>query len=134
MRVFLDTNVLVSALMGRGFCRDLLDSLILEHQVLLGAPVHRELNRILVEKFRVPDDLLSRLNEELALLELVPESDEQPQGIPDPDDIAIIACALSGTCDCLVTGDKALLALDIVKSLPILSPRQCWDRAHRRTV
>ena len=53
--MFPDTNVLVSALMGRGLCRDLLGRLIIEHTVVIGAPVREELRRVLLTKFRVPE-------------------------------------------------------------------------------
>ena len=55
LRVFPDTNVLVSALMGRGLCRDRLGRLIIEHTVVIGAPVREELRRVLLTKFRAPE-------------------------------------------------------------------------------
>ena len=65
MKVFLDTNVLASALMGRGLCRDLLDHLILDHEVVLGEPVREELNRIVRTKFQAPPALLDWMNRQL---------------------------------------------------------------------
>ena len=54
MRIFLDTNVLVSAVATRGMCTDILTLVLAEHQLVLGELVLSELNRILVKKFRVP--------------------------------------------------------------------------------
>ena len=51
MRIFLDTNVLVSGLMGRGLCKDLLSLVVIEHSVVLGAPVRDELRGVLLKNF-----------------------------------------------------------------------------------
>ncbi|MEO7177585.1 MAG: putative toxin-antitoxin system toxin component, PIN family [Allosphingosinicella sp.] len=40
----------------------------------------------------------------------------------DPDDDAVIACALAARADFLVTGDDDLLTLEIVEGIPILAP------------
>ena len=42
MRVFLDTNVLVSALATRGLCAELYERLLTEHEVVIGEPVVAE--------------------------------------------------------------------------------------------
>ena len=39
MRVFLDTNVLVSDLATRGLCADLYERLLTEHEIVIGEPV-----------------------------------------------------------------------------------------------
>ncbi len=129
MRIFLDTNVLASGLMGHGLCHDLLDRILIEHTVLLGAPVYEELHRILTSKFRVPAELWRQLESGLRAFEHAP-SVETPLNtpLPDSDDIPILACALAAKADVFVTGDKALLDLRMVEELPILSPRQVWQR------
>ncbi|MEE8512377.1 MAG: hypothetical protein V3S36_07015, partial [Acidiferrobacterales bacterium] len=54
MRVFPDTGVLVAALATRGLCADLLRLVLVEHQLVTGRPVFRELRRVLVEQLRLP--------------------------------------------------------------------------------
>lgn len=127
MRVFPDTNVLISGLMGHGLCRDLLDRLLIEHTVLLGVPVHGELHRILTSKFHVPAALWRELNARLQMLERAPPA-TIPLGLSvgDPDDIPVLACAVSARADVFVTGDQLLLALKKVEHMPILSPCQIW--------
>jgi len=127
MRVFLDTNVLVSGLMGHGLCRDFLDRIIIEHTVVLGAPVHNELHRILTQKFHVPDALWRQLDLRLRAFEqaaaaIAPIAPD----ISDPDDIPVLACALTAKADIFVTGDKLLLDIGKLENMPILSPRQAW--------
>jgi len=41
----------------------------------------------------------------------------------DPDDDNILAAAIAGNCDCVITGDKDLLVLRAYEGINILSPR-----------
>ena len=54
MRVLLDTNVLVAAFATRGFCFDILQVVLAEHQLLVGETVLQELERTLAEKLLMP--------------------------------------------------------------------------------
>lgn len=129
MRVFPDTNVLVSGLMGRGLCRDLLDQILVEHDLIIGSPVREELRRILAQKFAVPVDVIADVDRRLDGFEqagAVPKA--SAVSISDPDDVHVIACALAAAADLFVTGDKALLDLKRIEGMLIVSPRQCWDR------
>ena len=56
MRVFLDTNVVVSALATRGICSDVLRLIVSEYDLLLSETVFGELRRVLGRKFGVPAD------------------------------------------------------------------------------
>ncbi|MHB8416351.1 MAG: hypothetical protein ACYDB1_13455 [Acidiferrobacteraceae bacterium] len=78
--------------MGHGLCHDLLDRILIEHTVLLGAPVHEELHRILASKFRVPVELWHQLESGLRAFAHAPLVTTQLDvPIPDPDDIPILA-------------------------------------------
>lgn len=115
--------------MGHGLCRDLLDRIVIEHTVVLGAPVQDELHRILASKFRVPADLWRQLESRLQEFEHAPPATTPLEApISDPDDIPVLACALAAKADLFVTGDKALLDLGTIEGLPILSPRELWQR------
>jgi predicted nucleic acid-binding protein len=48
-------------------------------------------------------------------------------GISDPDDEWIVAEAMAGKADILVTGDAALQRLGKRAPLPIVSPRGLWE-------
>ncbi|MDP2759957.1 MAG: putative toxin-antitoxin system toxin component, PIN family [Sideroxyarcus sp.] len=129
MRVFLDTNVLVSALATRGLCTELYERLLTEHEVVIGEPVVAEVLNIMQRKFRAGNELLVKVEAELRLLEIVPAQPVAPAlPIKDRDDPWIIACALAGKADCFVTGDAELLGLVKVGNLPIFSPRTCWEK------
>lgn len=128
MRVFPDTNVLLSAFFGKGLCEDLLLQLVQgEHELLVGEPVAREFVRIAREKFRVAPADLSYALEFLRRQKPAPAAQAPLPGVPDPDDRPILACALAAGADLFITGDKALLELKSVGGLPIVSPRQAWE-------
>ena len=128
MRIFLDTNVLASSLATRGLCNELLEGVIDEHVLLTCGPVLEELQRILTDKFRLPLPVIAGF---LGMLEtearIVQAGKALKLKFSDPDDIPILACAISGQADFFVTGDKALLALGRVEDMPIVSPRQLWQ-------
>ena len=53
MRVFLDTNVLVSAVATRGLCADVFREILSSHQLVVSAPLISELNKILHSKIGI---------------------------------------------------------------------------------
>ncbi|MBI2313499.1 MAG: putative toxin-antitoxin system toxin component, PIN family [Betaproteobacteria bacterium] len=129
MRVFLDTNVLLSAFFGKGLCQDLVSRLLRsDHELLIGEPVAREFVRIARRKLRAEPADLSYALEVLRRQTTVPASRRVLPAIPDPDDRPVVACALAAGADLFITGDKALLELGKVEGLPIVSPRQAWER------
>ena len=129
MRVLLDTNVLASGLATRGLCTEIFERVLSEHQLLVSEPVLRELHRVLLRKFRLPPAVAGEF---VGMLESEGEmglvAELTGLEFDDPDDIPILASAVGGNADFLITGDKAMLALGEIKGIPILSPRQFWQR------
>ena len=127
MRVFLDTNVLASALATRGLCTELFELVLQGHELLISEPVLQELERVLPGKLglsrSVTDGFIALLRAEA----LITTAEHPFPTLPDPDDEAIIASALAGKADVFVTGDKALLELQRIEKLPVMSPRQFWE-------
>ena len=127
MRVFLDTNVLVSAFTARGLCADLYELVTIRHELIIGEPVKTELARILEDKLRVPHATLVRIICLLDEFEQVPAAKLPADlSMDDPADAAVVASAIGGRADVIVTGDKALQDLRRVADIPVVSPRQCW--------
>lgn len=131
MRVSLDTNVLVSAFTTRGICADVLAVVLAEHQLVLGEKVLAELRRVLRNKMRMPPDAVTEaeafLRQEAVV---VSTGSELLAEIRDPDDAEVLAQAIEGLADVLVTGDRDLL--DVTAELPVevLSPRGFWEKLH----
>jgi uncharacterized protein len=127
VKVFLDTNVLISALTTRGLCAELFEGVIGEHELLICEQVLQELQRVLREKFRLPEPVIGRYLGLLRAEGRITETADIPTiKIKDPDDIPILACAIAANADAFVTGDKAILALGKVGNMPVIDPRGFW--------
>lgn len=129
MKVALDTNVLVSAFATRGLCADLLHLVISEHQLVLGATVLTEFRRVMRRKLRVPAEIIEEAEEFLRRQSTVIERASTLK-IPmlDKTDAAVLAQAVAGNADFLVTGDRDLLDIAAQAPLPIVTPRGLWER------
>ena len=126
--MFLDTNVLISALATRGLCADLYERLATEHEIVIGEPVVLEVLVILQRKFKANAELLIKVEAQLRLLEVIAALTIAPLSpIRDKEDPWIIACALHAKVDCFVTGDAELLDLKTIDNMPVISPRACWS-------
>jgi putative PIN family toxin of toxin-antitoxin system len=133
VRVALDTNVVVSALATRGLCADLLRLALAEHTVVLGETVLSETARVLRIKFRFPPDQRRALDGMLRRhADVVPAAQPLAIATRDPDDRAVLAEAVAGAADVLVTGDRDLIDVAGRAPLPILTPRQFWEQLRSR--
>ena len=129
MRVFLDTNVLVSAFAARGLCADLLRLVLGDHALLTGAVNLVELRRVLTERLAAPPEVIALVERALSLAEIVPTPSEVlPIDVRDADDAWVLASAVAGDAAMLVTGDQDLLVLGAAAPLPIVTPREAWIR------
>jgi len=128
MRVFLDTNVLVSAVATRGLCADVLREILVSHQLVISAPLIAELKNILHIKIGIPQEILSDFVEILKQDSILSEDTKLTDiHINDRDDILILSTALNGNAELFVTGDKELLELGKTQSMRIVSPRKFWE-------
>jgi putative PIN family toxin of toxin-antitoxin system len=132
--IVLDTNVLVSAVATRGLCADVFREVLTSRELIVSDALLKEVKKVLQQKFTVPPSLISEF------LNLLKQDTIfiKPSGLPevtikDTSDLIIIASALSGSADLLVTGDKELLNLGNVENLEIVSPRVFWEKVKSQT-
>jgi putative PIN family toxin of toxin-antitoxin system len=131
VKIFADTNVLVSSFTSNGLCRKLFELLVTEHEVVISPLVLTELRRTVLEKFTVNEeefDAFLHTLEEVAEVSLPPYSTYVE--VRDPDDIPILAAAIQSRAEILVTGDKDLLDVSNPPLL-ILKPRAVYDMLTR---
>ena len=128
MRVLLDTNVLAAAFATRGLCEDVLRTVLSEHSLLTSDMILGELERILSDKLRMST---RRVHEVVAFIrehgQVVVPVAPAPWPKDDSDDRWIVAAALSGSADLMVTGDKDLIAVGDAVGFPIVTPRGFWE-------
>lgn len=128
MRVFLDTNVLVSAFATRGICADVLRLVLTEHTLVISDVVLHELTRSLRTRIRLPARIADEIAAFLRESEVVPKP-PAPWTLPvrDEDDRWVLASAIAGKAEVFVTGDRDLL--DVADRVPvrIVDPRGFWQ-------
>jgi putative PIN family toxin of toxin-antitoxin system len=127
VKAVFDTNVFVAAFITEGICSKILVRGRKKQFHLIACPIIlREFERVLITKFSITR------NEAQSALQIVSEAmhsvirpSQTVQGIcRDPDDDAILACALEAGADYLVTGDVDLLELKTFKGIRIVTPRE----------
>ena len=131
MRVVLDTNVLISALLFHGRLGFIANAL--QHGTItpcFSVITWDELKRVLhyphlelplmIEHIEV-EDLLARLKVGALFI----EPTITPLRIPeDPSDEAFLACGIAARATAIVSGDKHLLAVASHFPIPIIKPQQ----------
>jgi uncharacterized protein len=128
VRVCLDTNVLVAAFATRGLCADILRVCLTEHELVFGEVHLKELRRALRGKLRLDESRIKAVETVFAEIEIVPKPAKPAVlQLRDPDDRWIVATALAGRSDVLVTGDNDLISIASEAPLPIATPREFWE-------
>ncbi len=61
MKVFLDTNVLVSGFATRGLCADVIRAVLAEQQLLTAPIILQELKKVLTQKIRLPKEAVQEI-------------------------------------------------------------------------
>ena len=127
MKAVFDTTVLVAALVTEGLCSKIVVRGRKKQFQLIACPIIlREFEDVLIKKFSITT------NEARSALQIISEAmhsivypAQSLQGIcRDPDDDAILACAVEAGADYLVTGDMDLLELKVFKGIRIVTPRE----------
>ena len=128
MKVFLDTNVLISAFTTRGLTADLYRLLLAEHDLMTGSVNITEFRSVLERKFRVPAPDITFAIRRLQNLAIIDTPTTLPKvHVRDSDDLPVLACALTGHAELLVTGDKDLLSVRAKLPSLIVTSRDCWE-------
>ncbi len=129
MRVVLDTNVFVSAVLGGklGIILDewkagtftliVTDSVAAEYIDVINRP-----------KFKIPSDEIVGVTDFLLdTAEFVTSAEDIFAVTADPTDNKFLEAAVAGQVDFIVSGDNHLLDLGTFREIPIIKPRQFLD-------
>jgi uncharacterized protein len=123
LRVAIDTNVLVSAIIDNGKHRSLLLKLLQEHTVLLSSMILAELADVITrDNFAITDSEVNRFLSSLTKIsKIIQDKPRFKIIIEDPDDDVILNAAYNGKADYIITGDKNLLTWKKFKSIKIIN-------------
>lgn len=125
MRVFLDTNVWLSAVVFPGLCAELLLEIDARgHRLLTSALVREEVHAVMQRKFPRHAAAVERFDALWADATRVPDVAEPA----DDADARLVTAAEAAGADLFVTGDQRVLGWDPCGEMGILSPRRAWER------
>jgi len=141
-RIVFDTTILISAFLRPGGLSDELFGLAADDAfaLLLAEPIIAEARDKLLTSSRLRSRYaynaaaVTSFCRALALLaEIVQDLPSLTGVVRDPDDDMIIACAIKGQADAIITRDKDLLSLRSYQGIAIITPetfrQQLRDRA-----
>jgi predicted nucleic acid-binding protein len=118
----------VSAFASRGLCAEVLELVLLDHDLILGRNVLREFEKALREKVKLPVVRSAEIVDFVAGEATQVVDKAQPAIVNvDAADALVLGEALASHADLFVTGDAALLRLAAVGELKIVSPRRFWE-------
>jgi len=137
LRVVLDTNQFVSSvLVKQGLPAQVLDAWRRHEFLLITSPsIIAEIRSTLSyprirRKYPITDDDVDRLVTLLEQDALVVSGEIDASGaVPaDPADDMVLACAIEGQADLIVSGDRHLLDLGEYQGIPIVTAREFLER------
>jgi len=122
MRILIDTNVLISALFWGGPPGHVVDLAAAGHfEAVTSAELIAELEDVLAENFAVPQEQIDLVvRDVLSYAQIVGPVEEIRVRVRDRADIKVIAAAVAGSADFIVTGDRDLLSLGEVHGVRVI--------------
>ncbi len=124
MRVFLDTNVWLSATLFSGLCAELVAECADNDWLITSKLVQAEAHEVLIRKFPHRTDA-SRLFDAVWYEACCTDDVIEPS---DDADARLVSAAASAGSDLFVTGDRRVLDWKTSNSMHIVTPRQAWLR------
>jgi putative PIN family toxin of toxin-antitoxin system len=123
MRVVFDTNILVSALVFPGGQGDAALRRIIDgtDQLVSSKAILDELLEVLARKFARDAEELAHVAVFISGLATVVAPRRKLRVVKDDPDNRILECAVTGRAQAVITGDKALLALEAFQGIPLMT-------------
>jgi len=133
-RATVDTNIFISATFWHGIPQQVITmfetgkaTLVLSDAILAELDRklrHKKFAAELAETGLTVDVIVSSVR---AMADLAQPADVPENAVRDPKDRMILACAVGGKADMIVSGDKDLRALNAYEGIPIVTPAQFLD-------
>jgi putative PIN family toxin of toxin-antitoxin system len=131
VRIALDSSALIAAHISRaGVCAELLEDLLLHHDLLTSEFILEELGRKLIEKFKFPKRDADLVGAFLRRVSIVVQPADLPTDLcRDPTDVPVLGTAVAGECALLISVDRDLLDMRTIQEILIIRPGEYWRRA-----
>lgn len=130
IRIVLDTNLFVSALLKPGSNPDIILRLVKDEKVLLlmSGSICLEISRVLTypkirKRLIASDEELKNFVQLLSTVAIItPDTLNLPPLDADPDDTKYLVCAVEGHADFIISGDHHLTDLVMYRGIRIVTP------------
>lgn len=130
IRIVLDTNLFVSALLKPGSNPDIILRLVKDEKVLLlmSGSICLEISRVLTypkirKRLIASDEELKNFVRLLSTVAIItPDTLNLPSLDADPDDTKYLVCAVEGHADFIISGDHHLTDLVMYRGIRIVTP------------
>jgi putative PIN family toxin of toxin-antitoxin system len=128
MKIFFDTNVLVSAFMTSGSCRDIVMHAIHNHEPYYSAFIMNEFKRTFKNTFNFSDSVIQQFVSFITSNFIEGNTAKSIEKVcKDSDDDQVLADAVYNNVDVIMTGDKLLLEIHTYQNVAIIPPREYWN-------
>ena len=132
MKIVLDSNVILSAFITQGLSNRVLNICIDKHILFISKWIIDEVLDKLKNKFKIPLKEIKRISTFLESgFHIIEPEGEMPTICRDKDDNNILYLAQYIDADLIITGDKDLLELKIIKKSKIINPRTFMEKYHK---
>ena len=129
MRVVLDCNILVSAVRTHGVCRDVIVTVLRNHDVVLSDDIVGEYRTVAGRRVHAPyRQDFGGLIRELERVAIFVDPADVVFGLRDPDDEVYLQTATAAGAT-LITGNRRDFTASRYGSVDVLSPRTFLDQA-----
>jgi uncharacterized protein len=131
VRIALDSSVLIAAHISRaGVCAELLEDILMHHELVISDFIFEELTRKLKEKFKFPPRDAAQVAAFLRRVSIVVLPTDLPLEVcRDPSDVPVLGTAVAGECSLLISVDRDLLDMGEFQGIPVIRPGEYWRRA-----
>jgi uncharacterized protein len=134
VRALLDTNVVISAVLFGGLPRQILKAALEGGLDVITSPaLLAELERVLTRKFAFNSTTAASIRSELEALGRVVEPASIKRVTKSSADDLVLAAAIAGEVDVIVTGDRELLDIATYENIRIESPRTFLEGLEKST-
>lgn len=127
MRILVDTNVVVSGLIAKGACFEILEDLVYSHTPIITPYILAECQDVLRHKFHLSSATVKSLISVLDRHFVKGKSSADLLKVcRDSEDDQIVADALFNQAEVILSGDKDLLSMERYEGMRIVAPKDYW--------
>ena len=127
MKIFFDTNVLISAFIVNGACYEVVHDSINQHELYYTDFIIGEFKKVFKDDFHFSEGVIKECTVFIEKFFMKGNTASEIKNVcKDKDDNQLLADAVLNNIDVIVTGDKEVLDLKTYRSIHIISPAEYW--------